>query len=111
MNTCYKCGGPLGPSFVTANVAPDAASGGTMMNFHPDCAPIVFYGPQIMPAALAYVPKVPSLDLLERMVEIYQGYLSPTDKGLAQHLEAMRLALAEATNYRNYPPFSGPEQD
>lgn len=32
-------------------------------------------------------------DVLERMYETYANYLSPVDKGLAQHMEAMRQAL------------------
>ena len=47
-------------------------------------------------AAYRRVPAVPSLDLLEQMVEVYTGYLSPMDKGLAQHMEGMRLALEAA---------------
>lgn len=55
MSTCYKCGqyvadggtirlGGTGPSglediAIWVNVAPHAASGGTMMPFHPRCAP------------------------------------------------------------------------
>ncbi len=32
-------------------------------------------------------------ELLERMVEAYVGYQSPVDRGLAQQVEGMRLAL------------------
>lgn len=43
---CYKCRTALDVgAWIMANVAPGAASGGTLMPFHPECAPIVFHGP------------------------------------------------------------------
>jgi hypothetical protein len=44
MTECYHCGKPIyanEPSCLW-NVAPDAASGGTMMPFHSACAPMKF---------------------------------------------------------------------
>lgn len=44
------------------------------------------------PPVTAAPAQEPDDDTLERMVEAYQGYLSPVDRGLVQHIEAMRLA-------------------
>lgn len=49
---CFKCRKALGnQNWCLCNVAPDAASGGTMMPFHRDCAPVVFSGPTFGPSA------------------------------------------------------------
>lgn len=48
---CFKCRKVLGnQNWLLCNVAPDAASGGTMMPFHRDCAPIMFHGPTFGPS-------------------------------------------------------------
>lgn len=49
---CFKCRKVLGnQNWFLCNVAPDAASGGTMMPFHRECAPVVFSGPTFGPSA------------------------------------------------------------